>query len=91
MQMIRASTQTHITWHCGTTSKRYLRLGDFDDVKFGNCVLVVLSKNYQLCLVVNSDQLLNKYPSSTEEQWPTEIVDYLSEKSVVVLDETKQL
>ncbi|GFX48706.1 transposable element Tcb1 transposase [Trichonephila clavipes] len=48
-------------------------------------------KNDQLCLVENSDQLLIKYPSSTEEgQWPTEIVDYLSGKSVVVLDETKQ-
>ncbi|GFT17388.1 transposable element Tcb1 transposase [Trichonephila clavipes] len=33
---------------CGTTSKRYLRLGDFDDFKFGNCVfLVVFSKSYQ--------------------------------------------
>ncbi|GFX84910.1 uncharacterized protein TNCV_4997421 [Trichonephila clavipes] len=44
---------------CGATSKRYLRLGDFDDFKFGNCVfLVFFSKNDQLCLVENSDQLL---------------------------------
>ncbi|GFV06852.1 uncharacterized protein TNCV_1962731 [Trichonephila clavipes] len=35
--MIRISTQTHITRACGATSKRYLRLGDFDDFKFGNC------------------------------------------------------
>ena len=45
MQMIRISAQTHITRACGATSKRYLRLGDFDDFKFGNCVfLVVFSK-----------------------------------------------
>ncbi|GFW15798.1 uncharacterized protein TNCV_3582961 [Trichonephila clavipes] len=31
---------------CGATSKRYLRLGDFDDFKFSNCVfLVVFFKN----------------------------------------------
>ncbi|GFV09414.1 hypothetical protein TNCV_4976381 [Trichonephila clavipes] len=40
----------------------------------------------------NSDHVFIKYPSSTEEEeWPTEIVDYLSGKLVVVLDETKQL
>ncbi|GFX03667.1 uncharacterized protein TNCV_2112391 [Trichonephila clavipes] len=38
MQMIRISAQTHITRACGATSKRYLRLGVFDDFKFGNCV-----------------------------------------------------
>ncbi|GFU16096.1 uncharacterized protein TNCV_1300431 [Trichonephila clavipes] len=38
MQMIRISALTHITRTCGATSKRYLRLGDFDDFKFGNCV-----------------------------------------------------
>ncbi|GFY20008.1 uncharacterized protein TNCV_2147011 [Trichonephila clavipes] len=38
MQMIRASAQTHITRACGATSKRYLRLGDFDDLKFGNSI-----------------------------------------------------
>ncbi|GFV39444.1 hypothetical protein TNCV_1231431 [Trichonephila clavipes] len=93
MQMIRISVQTHIKRACGTTSKRYLRLGDFDDFKFVNCVfLVVFSENDQLCLTENCDQLLIKYPSSTEEgQWPTEILDYLSGKSVVVLDETKQM
>ncbi|GFX95098.1 uncharacterized protein TNCV_3605571 [Trichonephila clavipes] len=54
MQMIRISAPTHITRVCGATSKRYLRLGDFDDFKFGNCVfLVVFSKNDQLCLVEN--------------------------------------
>ncbi|GFX26363.1 uncharacterized protein TNCV_949611 [Trichonephila clavipes] len=43
-------------------------------------------------IIFKIDQLLIKYPSSTEEGWwPTEIVDYLSGKSVVVLDETKQL
>ncbi|GFW70006.1 transposable element Tcb1 transposase [Trichonephila clavipes] len=37
-----------MTHACGATSKRYLRLGDFDDFKFGNCIfLVVLSKNDQ--------------------------------------------
>ncbi|GFY11465.1 uncharacterized protein TNCV_3183031 [Trichonephila clavipes] len=43
--------QTDITRVSGVTSKRYLRLGDFNDFKFGNCVfLVVFSKNDQLCL-----------------------------------------
>ncbi|GFW41342.1 uncharacterized protein TNCV_1003341 [Trichonephila clavipes] len=37
MQNIRISAQTHITRTCGATLKRYLRLGDFDDFKFGNC------------------------------------------------------
>ncbi|GFU23096.1 uncharacterized protein TNCV_3515421 [Trichonephila clavipes] len=36
--MIRVSAQTHITSACGATPKRYLRLGDFDDFKFDNCV-----------------------------------------------------
>ncbi|GFU67625.1 uncharacterized protein TNCV_1643741 [Trichonephila clavipes] len=27
---------------CGPTSKRYLRLGYFDDFKFGNCVFLVV-------------------------------------------------
>ncbi|GFW77912.1 transposable element Tcb1 transposase [Trichonephila clavipes] len=69
---------------CGATSKRYLRLGDFYDFKFGNYVfLVVFSKNDQLCLVENSDQLLIKYPSSTEEgKWPTEIYCGLSFKKI---------
>ncbi|GFX47489.1 uncharacterized protein TNCV_618481 [Trichonephila clavipes] len=62
MQMIRISAQTHITRACGATSKRYLRLGDFAEFKFGNCVLLVgFSKNDQLCLVGNSDELLIKY------------------------------
>ncbi|GFX58653.1 hypothetical protein TNCV_418321 [Trichonephila clavipes] len=93
MQMIRISSQTHITRACGASSKRYLKLGDFDDFEFGNCVLREgFSKNDQLCVEENSDQLLIKYPSSTEKgQWPTEIVDKLSGRSVVVLDETKQL
>ncbi|GFW57266.1 uncharacterized protein TNCV_541801 [Trichonephila clavipes] len=38
MQMIRNSAQIYITHACGATSKRYLRLGDFDDFKFGKCV-----------------------------------------------------
>ncbi|GFU71994.1 uncharacterized protein TNCV_2999771 [Trichonephila clavipes] len=38
MQMIRISAQTHITRACGAILKRYLRLGDFDDFEFGNCV-----------------------------------------------------
>ncbi|UYV61892.1 hypothetical protein LAZ67_1006974 [Cordylochernes scorpioides] len=29
---------THITRPCGSTSKHYLRLGNFDDFKFGNWV-----------------------------------------------------
>ncbi|GFW84296.1 uncharacterized protein TNCV_1131651 [Trichonephila clavipes] len=37
MQMIRISAQTNITRVWGVTSKRYLRLGDFDDFKFDNC------------------------------------------------------
>ncbi|GFU07707.1 uncharacterized protein TNCV_826821 [Trichonephila clavipes] len=45
MQMIRISAQAHITQACDATSNRYLRLGDFDDFKFDNCVfLVVFSK-----------------------------------------------
>ncbi|GFV67757.1 uncharacterized protein TNCV_4624371 [Trichonephila clavipes] len=36
--MIRISAQTYITRACGVTSKRYLRFGDFDDFKPGNCV-----------------------------------------------------
>ncbi|GFS81942.1 uncharacterized protein TNCV_2497291 [Trichonephila clavipes] len=42
MQMIRISAQTHITRACGATSKRYLRLGDFDDFMFGHCVFLVV-------------------------------------------------
>ncbi|GFY12430.1 uncharacterized protein TNCV_1798521 [Trichonephila clavipes] len=34
--MIIISAQTHIPRACGATSKRYLRLGDFDEFKFGN-------------------------------------------------------
>ncbi|GFX68947.1 uncharacterized protein TNCV_683061 [Trichonephila clavipes] len=68
MQIIRISTQTHITRTYGATSKSYLKLGDFDDFKFGNSVfLVVFSKIDQLCLVENTDQLLIKYPSSTRK------------------------
>ncbi|GFV46513.1 uncharacterized protein TNCV_3234001 [Trichonephila clavipes] len=61
--MIRISAQTHITRACGAISKRYLRLGDFDDFKFGNCIfIVVFQKNPdQLCLVENSDQLLIEF------------------------------
>ncbi|GFX77661.1 uncharacterized protein TNCV_1105781 [Trichonephila clavipes] len=39
--MIRISAQTRITLACGATSKHYLRLEDFDDFKFGNCVFLV--------------------------------------------------
>ncbi|GFW53704.1 transposable element Tcb1 transposase [Trichonephila clavipes] len=39
MKIIRIPAQTHITRACRATSKRYLRLGDFNDFKFGNCVL----------------------------------------------------
>ncbi|GFW04209.1 uncharacterized protein TNCV_2669741 [Trichonephila clavipes] len=42
MQMIRISAQTHITRACGATAKRYLRVGDFDDFNFGNCVFLVV-------------------------------------------------
>ncbi|GFS52868.1 uncharacterized protein TNCV_341571 [Trichonephila clavipes] len=42
MQMIRISAQTHIPRACVATSKRYLRFGDFDDFKFGNCVFLVV-------------------------------------------------
>ncbi|GFU14967.1 transposable element Tcb1 transposase [Trichonephila clavipes] len=52
------SADTHVTSACGTTSKRCLRLGDFDDFKFRNCFfLVVFSKNDQLCLVENSNSI----------------------------------
>ncbi|GFU32163.1 uncharacterized protein TNCV_3833861 [Trichonephila clavipes] len=40
--MIRISAQTHITHACGATSKCYLRLRDFDDFKFDNCVFLVV-------------------------------------------------
>ncbi|UYV63864.1 hypothetical protein LAZ67_2005851 [Cordylochernes scorpioides] len=33
MQMIRIPVQTHITSDCGSTSKHYLRLGNFDDLQ----------------------------------------------------------
>ncbi|GFX06341.1 uncharacterized protein TNCV_505601 [Trichonephila clavipes] len=42
MQMIRILAKTHITHACDATSKRYLRLGDFDDFKFGNCVCLLV-------------------------------------------------
>ncbi|GFV38415.1 uncharacterized protein TNCV_4392961 [Trichonephila clavipes] len=42
MQMINISAQPHITSACGATSKLYLRLGDFDDFKFGNCVFLAV-------------------------------------------------
>lgn len=38
--MIRISAQTHIKRACGATSKRYLRLGDFDGFKYSNCVFL---------------------------------------------------
>ncbi|GFU07841.1 uncharacterized protein TNCV_3551591 [Trichonephila clavipes] len=73
---------------------RYIRLGDFDDFKFGNCVfLVVFFKK-------RSDMSRRKQRSAFDQVSEfdrgrtvayREIVDYLSEKSVVVLDETKQL
>ncbi|GFT23029.1 uncharacterized protein TNCV_1857971 [Trichonephila clavipes] len=54
--MNRISAQTHITHACGDTSKRYLRLGDFNDFKFGNCIFLVdFSENDQLCLAENSE------------------------------------
>ncbi|GFV85528.1 uncharacterized protein TNCV_3773521 [Trichonephila clavipes] len=37
----RCVPQTPITRACGATSKRYLKIGDFDDFKFGNCVFLV--------------------------------------------------
>ncbi|GFT39972.1 uncharacterized protein TNCV_1056071 [Trichonephila clavipes] len=43
--MIRISAQTHITRACGATSKRYLRLGDFDDFKFGNSVFFLKTRS----------------------------------------------
>ncbi|GFW89230.1 HTH_38 domain-containing protein [Trichonephila clavipes] len=62
MQMIRISGQTHITRACGATSRYYLRLGDFDDFKFGNCIfLAVFSKNDELCLVENSNQFVSEF------------------------------
>ncbi|GFX64686.1 transposable element Tcb1 transposase [Trichonephila clavipes] len=47
----------------------HARLGDFDDFKFGNCAFLVVFKKTisYVCLIENSDQLLIKYPSSTEE------------------------
>ncbi|GFT11136.1 uncharacterized protein TNCV_1084841 [Trichonephila clavipes] len=57
--MIRISAKTHITRAFGAT--RYLRLGDFDDFKLGNCgFLVVFSKDDQLCLLENSNQLFGQ-------------------------------
>ncbi|GFV56191.1 uncharacterized protein TNCV_3265981 [Trichonephila clavipes] len=45
--MVRISPQTHITRTCGSTSKRYLMLGDFDDFKFGNGVFLVVFQKKQ--------------------------------------------
>ncbi|GFY20460.1 uncharacterized protein TNCV_210921 [Trichonephila clavipes] len=39
--MTRISAHTHITCACGVSSKCYLKRGDFDDFKFGNCVFLV--------------------------------------------------
>ncbi|GFU45994.1 uncharacterized protein TNCV_5102801 [Trichonephila clavipes] len=45
MQMMKISEQRHITRACGATSKRNLRLGDFNDFKFGSWdFLVVFQK-----------------------------------------------
>ncbi|GFX14862.1 uncharacterized protein TNCV_1486041 [Trichonephila clavipes] len=93
MQIIRISAQTHITRACGATSNRYLRLGDFDDFKFGNCVfLPVFSKNDQLCLVENRSAFdqVSEFDRGRIVAY-RDIVEYLSGKSVVMLDETEQL
>ncbi|GFX72356.1 HTH_Tnp_Tc3_2 domain-containing protein [Trichonephila clavipes] len=59
--MIRISAQTHITRACGATSKRYVRIGDFNDFNFSNCVfLVVFSNNNQLCLVENRESAFDQ-------------------------------
>ncbi|GFS92270.1 uncharacterized protein TNCV_1113601 [Trichonephila clavipes] len=42
MQIIRISAQTHITRACGATSKRYLKLRNFDDFKFSHCAFLVV-------------------------------------------------
>ncbi|GFS59163.1 uncharacterized protein TNCV_70351 [Trichonephila clavipes] len=53
MQMIRISAQTHITRACGATSKRLLRLGDYDDFK-----VAAVAERYRYrtvaCLVTSS-------------------------------------
>ncbi|GFW31810.1 uncharacterized protein TNCV_5039801 [Trichonephila clavipes] len=88
MRMITISAQTHITRACGATSKRYLRLGDFDDFKF------------LWCFQKRSAMSRRKHRSAFDQVSELdrgrivayrEILDYLSEKSVAVLDETKQL
>ncbi|GFT48064.1 uncharacterized protein TNCV_2995801 [Trichonephila clavipes] len=43
MQMIRILAQTHITRACGATPKLYLRLRDFNDFNFSNCIFLVVS------------------------------------------------
>ncbi|GFY12822.1 uncharacterized protein TNCV_4284801 [Trichonephila clavipes] len=90
MQMIRISEQAYITRAFGATSKRYLRLGDFDDFQFGNWVFFkkrsVMSRRKQRSAF---DQV-SEFDRGRILAY-RDCVDYLSGKSVVVLDETKQL
>ncbi|GFU85592.1 uncharacterized protein TNCV_1782781 [Trichonephila clavipes] len=93
MQMIRISAQTHITCVCGATSKRYLRLGDFDDFKFSKlCFSCVFFKKRSVMARTKQRSAFDQVSEFDRGR----IVayrgcDYLSGKSVVVLDETKQL
>ncbi|GFX20807.1 transposable element Tcb1 transposase [Trichonephila clavipes] len=62
--MIRISAQTNIPSACGATSNCYLRLRDFDDFKFGNCVfscgfLVVFTNESRICLRHHDGRIRN--------------------------------
>ncbi|GFX87130.1 uncharacterized protein TNCV_2151831 [Trichonephila clavipes] len=89
MKIITTSAQTRITRACGATSKRYSRLGDFGDFKFGNWFFLwFFFKNDQL-----SRRKLRSAFNQVSEFDRGRIVAYLDflGKSVVVLNETKQL
>ncbi|GFX58098.1 uncharacterized protein TNCV_4048561 [Trichonephila clavipes] len=93
MQMIRISAQTHITPACGATSKRYLRLEDLDDFKFGNCVFHVVFFKRRSIMSRRKKRLGFDQVSEFDRG---RIVAYRdcglsSGKLIVLLDETKQL
>ncbi|GFW98701.1 uncharacterized protein TNCV_2758771 [Trichonephila clavipes] len=89
--MIRISAQTHIK---RATSKRYLKLGDFDDFMFGNCVFSCGFTKKRSVMSRRKQRSAFDHVSEFERGRIVtyrDIADYLSGKSVVMLDEIKQL
>ncbi|GFV51245.1 uncharacterized protein TNCV_2545941 [Trichonephila clavipes] len=78
-----------MTRACGAASKRYLRLADFDHFKFGNCVfIVVFTKKRSVMPRRKQRSAFDRVSEFDKGRIVTyrDIVDYLSGKSVVVLD-----